>query len=101
MDDEENYRGLWTIFTNLGPVVIIFTRTDTLAEAIEYCRRFASAEGNQLGMMEIIADSSAEVVQMLTEAAPKWASETSFVTDEEDLFDDLLAQLREQDGATG
>jgi hypothetical protein len=105
MDDQQNYRGLWTIFTNLGPVVIIFTRTDTLAQAVEYSRHMGAGEGVQLGLLEITAGSSAEVVQKLTEMAPQWASETSFVTDEEELFGELFEalreQLREHDGETG
>ena len=95
-DGDGNSLGQYTLDTSVGPVVIIFSDIDHLAEVAAYAERFLPVPDAQIGALSITADSPAQAVGMIEKAAPEWAAKVNFVSDEDELFDALLAALREQ-----
>jgi TPR repeat protein len=99
-DADGNPLGFFTLYTNVGNVVMIFGDMDSLAEATVYAQRRVTDPGSQLGVMQITADSPSQVVHMFEQDSPEWTAETSFVTNGEELFEALMTGLREQNAVS-
>jgi hypothetical protein len=96
-DGDGKALGMYTLFTNFGPVVMIFGNMDHLDEVMTYAERSVPQPGAQVSTLAIAADSGAQAIGRIHKIAPKWAPGTNFVSDdEEELFDALLAGLRKQ-----
>jgi len=99
-DADGNPSGFFTLYTNVGNVVMIFGDMHSLAEATVYAQRLVTDPGSQLAVWQITADSPSQVVHIFEKDAPEWTAETSFVTDGEELFEALMTGLREQNAAS-
>jgi hypothetical protein len=93
-DANGNSLGQFTLQTTVGPAVMIFSNTDLLMEVMTYAQRFLPQPDAQLGTIDITADSPAQVISMFEKASPEWTARMNFVSDEEEAFDGLLAEMR-------
>jgi hypothetical protein len=94
-DANGNSLGQFTLQTSVGPVVMIFGNTDHLMEVMTYAQRFLPPSA-QLGTIDVTADSPAQVISLFEKRAPGWTAQMNFVSDEEESFDALLAEMRKQ-----
>lgn len=94
--------GPFYLDTNLGRVVMIFSTQPSLAEAMTYAQRSIVTPGIELTIAIRSADSLDEFVQALDaflhEAFSEWNA--SYISEGNELFDDILAQLRDQNMAS-
>ena len=94
-DQDAEPLGFYSLYTTVGPVVLLVSDPQALQEIVTYAEANHSAEGNAVGMLELNVDSYDAAVQWLMTEAPEWAETVSFLPENSELFHDIVEQLRE------
>jgi hypothetical protein len=93
-DSEGNIFSQFTIFTNRGEVVLVFSDEASIAEALPYARRSAPSADTKLGLVSVTADSPVEAMKIFEDSVLDWTPKITFAFEGERLFDVLMTQLR-------
>ena len=96
LDQNGEDQGLWALFTNQGPIVVVGEKGPRFDEFLALATRLeeASGHGRRVGYLEFGAPSFAAAVNTLLSAQPDLAHNTTFIEVSDPVFDDLLIQMR-------
>jgi hypothetical protein len=86
--------GLFLLHTNMGQVAMVFADTGSLDQFVAYYQRYIGPD-RRLGMVEITASSLTEAMERLKEGGLGWSADTTFVTNGQEPFEQLMAPIRE------
>ena len=102
VEDGDGNVSLWYVDTSAGRFVMMFSDMGNLAEVVTYAERHGKGPDQQISVMKFTVDSPAQVKSKVGEARlAVGATSMNYVTEGEEMFDDLLAQIREQNATGG
>lgn len=101
MDSDENI-SMWRLDTSAGHVVMIFSDMGKLAEVAAYAERYGKRPDHRVAKVSFTAASAAQVLPEVEKLRLTMGADAMpYVTEGEERFNDLLAQIREQNATSG
>jgi hypothetical protein len=102
LENRDGSVSLWHLVTDVGNVLMIFSDEGNLAEVLTYAERHGKGPDQQIVVIRLTVDSPAQIVPEV-EGLRRAGGGVSvkFVTEGEEIFDDLLVQIRKQNAVTG
>jgi hypothetical protein len=92
---------LWGLNTTVGRVLMIFSDLDRLAEVMTYAEHHGKGPDQQVVLLTFTAASPAQVKPKVEELRRDMgAVSMNFVTEGEEIFEDLLVAIRQQNAST-
>ena len=99
LNEKYEPQGVFNIITSLGPVVLLAEKGPRFAEFLDLAAHMMQASGKKVGFVDLLAPTFQAAVNKLLQMDPNLAGNAVFVDQYDNLFEDILGQLRASRGA--
>lgn len=95
MNEKLEIEGVFSIQTSVGHVVLVAEKGQRFTEFLDLAAHMVKASGKKVGFVDLKANTFQSAVNNLLKMDPSLSGNAQFVDQYDNLFQDILVQLRE------